>query len=126
MVWQVWDEFGTGASAVGDDPPPRDVKLWQPQFATNREHAQVLSRLPQTSDGQVLESFDLREQVGNATVLHWRDGFSRHWRLRGGALARTMFGHRFGSLFTAQEFMYYYQNCQNIVKPKPHPWGRQK
>ena len=115
--------FQRSSPAVGDDPPPRDAKLWHPQFARKREQAQTLSRLPQNWDGQVRESVDLRERVGNTTILHWREGFGGHWRLRGGALTLPMLWQKFGSLFTAQELMYYYQNCPKMVKPRPHPVG---
>ena len=41
--------------------------------------------------------------------------------MRGGAMTLPMLWQRFGSLFTAQKLMYYYQNCPKMVKPKPHP-----
>ena len=101
LVWQEWEEFGAGRSAVGDDQPPRGARLWHPQFARKREQAEKLRRLPQDQNGQVPHGVDLRERVGDTTVLRWREGSDGHWRLRGGALSLSMLWQRFGCLFTA-------------------------
>ena len=45
-----WDEFGEGTSAVGD--VPRNARLWDPQFARQREQAHVMRQLPFTGRGR--------------------------------------------------------------------------
>ena len=126
LVWEGWDEFGAGPSAVGDDPLPRDARLWHPQFARKREQRKTLSelrQLRQDQNGQIPQGVDLREQVGDTTILGWRAGSDGHWRLRGGALTLPMLWQQFGSLFTAQELLFYYQNCPKVAKTKAHAWG---
>ena len=53
LVWQEWEEFSAGRSAVGDDQPPRGAMLWRPQFARGGEQADKQRRLPQEQNGQV-------------------------------------------------------------------------
>ena len=50
LVCEKWDEFGEGASAVGD--VPRNMRLWDQQFARNREQARAMDRLPFTGWGR--------------------------------------------------------------------------
>ena len=78
LVWEGWDWFGEGPSAVGDDPLPRDARLWHPQFARKREQRKRLSQLRQDQNGQIPQGVDLREQVGDTTIVGWRAGSDGH------------------------------------------------
>ena len=49
LVWGEWGEVGEGASAVGD--LPRNARLWDPQFARQREQARAMRQLPFTGWG---------------------------------------------------------------------------
>ena len=79
--------------------------------------------LRQNQKGEVDESVDLRKQVGDTTILRWPEGSDGPWCLRGGALTLPMLFLRFGSLFSAQEQLFYYLNCPTVIRTRDHSWG---
>jgi len=118
LVWEAWDP-----SAVGDDPLPRDARLWHHQFAKTPDQAKTLRWLRQNQKGEVDESVDLRKHVGDTTILRWRAGLEGPLRLRGGALTLPMLFEHFGSLFTAQELLFFYLKCKKVIRTKDHSRG---
>ena len=61
--------------------------------------------------------------MGDTTILRWPEGSDGPWCLRGGALTLPMLWHRFGSLFTAQELLFFYLNCKKVIRTRDHSWG---
>ena len=123
LVSGAWEKIGEGTPAVGGDPLLRDARLWRPQFARTRAQRETLRGLRKNQQGEVDESVDLRKQVGDTTILRWPEGSDGPWCLRGGALTLPMLWQQFGSLFTAQELLFYYQNCPKVAKTRAHAWG---
>ena len=72
-------------------------------------------------NGEVNGDVDLRT-VGDTTILRWRAG-DGHELLRGGALTLPMLWHRFGSIFTARELLFFYLCCPTVVGTRAHAWG---
>ena len=103
---------------------PRDARLlWHQQVAKPCPQADTLRWMRQSQKGEVHESVGLRNLVGDTTILGWPACSDGTWRRRGGALTLPMLWQQFGSLFTAQELMFYYQNCPKVAKTRAHAWG---
>ena len=127
LAWEAWEKIGAGTQAVGDDPLPRDARLWHPRWQKKtRPQAETLRwlRLNLDQKGEVHECVDLRNLVGDTTILCWPAGSDGPWRRRGGALTLPMFFFlSFGSLFSAQELLFYYLNCPKVIRTRDHSWG---
>ena len=83
---------------------PRDAMLlWPFQVAKPCPQADALRWLRQSQKGEVHESVDLRNLVGDTTILGWPACSDGPWRRRGGALTRPMLFLLFGSLFSSVE-----------------------
>ena len=95
-----------------------------PQVATTHTQAETLRLLRHNLDqkGEVHKSVDLR-QVGDTTILSWPAGSDGPRARRGGAVTLPMFFIRFGSLFSAQELLFYYLNCPKVFRTRDHPCG---
>ena len=103
---------------------PRDARLlWHHQVAKPCPQADTLRWLRQSQKGEVHESVDLRNQVGDTTILGWPACSDGPWRRRGGALTLPMLFLRFGSLFSAQELLFYYLNCPKVFRTRDHSCG---
>ena len=102
---------------------PRDARLWHHQVGKTRPQAETLRWLRQNQKGEVHESVDLRNLVGDTTIIGWPACSDGPWRRRGGALTLPVFFLRFGSPFSAQELLLYHLNGPKVIRTRDHPWG---
>ena len=70
---------------------PRDARLWHHQVGKTRPQAETLRWLRQNQKGEVHESVDLRNLVGDTTIIGWPACSDGPWRRRGGALTLPVF-----------------------------------
>ena len=107
-------------------PLPRQVDVWDPQFATSYENYEALSKLTHRRSPQdpnmIHDSEDLTK-LGNTTILRTRAGDAGHWRLNGGAITLAELFHQFGKNYTVAELMLWYCQAPKMLKKRPHAWG---
>ena len=118
LAWGEWD----WVAAL----PPRDKRLWHPQYAKNASQRKVLSAAFGASQGHGLaaDNIDLRA-IGGTEILEAEPQGLGHWRRRGAAITLGELFYTFGKSFSAQELLFWYHHAEKLVKKRDHPHGSQ-
>ena len=119
-----WEQFTWHAG-----PPPREKRLWHPQFSKKAAQVSVLAALAargKTTPGTRFEENEDLLAVGSTTIVRFAaDPKVGHWRLSGGAVTLMELFHRLGERFSAQELFCWYYHAPKLTIKRAHPWGSQ-
>ena len=106
---------------------PRDVKLWDPQFATDEASTSKLvaslkaSKNP-SSEHVFSDDVDL-VPAANTTVLYADSHFGGHWHRTGKAITLAELLYAFGQDCTVSDIMFWYCHAPKLVKKRRHAWS---
>ena len=115
LAWSDWTYV--------NEPLPRDVGLWDQQFALNEANYKALkdmgriSTVPGTHGQEMHPSVDLAA-AGNTTILRTKPGIPGHWRLNGRAISLPELFDKFGEEFTVSELMLWYFNAPKVLRKR--------
>ena len=113
---------------------PRDVNLWDPQFATDEASKEKLLGLqkasrrwplaPNSSSEVFANHVDLLP-AANTTVLYADPNRPRggHWHRAGKAITLAELLYAFRHTCTVSDIMFWYCHAPKLVKKRRHPWA---